>query len=178
MKLLLEEGADIMDNGKSMPLIIASAKGHIEAMKLLLQEGANIHAAYNGRTPLIEASAGDHVEAVKLLLVKGADNTATNASRSMPLMMACDNGYIEIVKLLLDHGADITTPNNNGLTPEDSSRPSRYLPREKRDRRADGAFVIRIAVVKKTSAIPSGLFQWLRIDIAHSCSLQVTIAFG
>ena len=55
---------------------LAANNGHIEVVKLLLENGADVTiATESGITPLNSASGGGHVEVVKLLLEKGADLT-------------------------------------------------------------------------------------------------------
>ena len=58
-------------------LLKAAAPGHAEAVKLLLEFGADANLASNsGFTPLIVAAAFGHAEVVTLILAAGADREA------------------------------------------------------------------------------------------------------
>jgi serine/threonine-protein phosphatase 6 regulatory ankyrin repeat subunit B len=48
-------------------LYLASKKGHLEVVKLLLEKGANINAANKSGTPLDEAFQMGYLEVIKLL---------------------------------------------------------------------------------------------------------------
>lgn len=95
----------------------ASWKGHVDIVKLLLNNGAdpNILSRDNS-TPLSEASYGGHTEIVKLLLEKEADVNIASNDGSTPLMGASHNGFIEIVKLLLDKDANVNATDDYGYT--------------------------------------------------------------
>ena len=86
--LLLEAGAD--PSGAGEPLHAACALGFVEAVRLLLQYGAEIDLPDDyGRRPLhyaVEAATRpDTVEVVKLLLKAGADRDAADCYGSTPL---------------------------------------------------------------------------------------------
>ena len=83
-------------------LRFASECGHIEVMKLLIEAGADIHACSDDALRL--ASRHGHIEIVKLLIDHGAD---IHAHSDLALISASMYGHIEIVKLLIDLGADI-----------------------------------------------------------------------
>ena len=83
-------------------LLDASSRNDIEAIKSLLDQGADIHV-YSDHA-LRYTSEHGHIEIVKLLIESGADIHAWDDDA---LRYASINGHIEIVKLLIDHGADI-----------------------------------------------------------------------
>jgi len=65
--------------GGSTPLIVAATYGQIEAVRLLIEKGADINTKNNnGSTALHAAAFLAHPEIVKLLLDKGADVNARN----------------------------------------------------------------------------------------------------
>jgi ankyrin repeat protein len=83
-------------------LIEASLYGRFETVKLLLENGADIHASYD--EAIREASCKGHFEIVKLLLENGANIHACN---DQAIRLASGNGHLQIVKLLLENGANI-----------------------------------------------------------------------
>jgi ankyrin repeat protein len=113
-------------------LITASQKGDIQAVRILLNRGAdpnstamanNTHAhtmslsmLLNETTPLIEACKNGHIEIVRLLLEKGADpQKITHVTDNPPIIVACKNGYQDIVLLLLERGANPESYDTNGI---------------------------------------------------------------
>ena len=94
----------IQDRG----LILAAGRGHIEIVKLLLENGADVNSrTKDGDTALIVASKAGHTNVVKLLLERGADVNAKNRNGRMALMGATNQGHLNVVKLLLERGADV-----------------------------------------------------------------------
>lgn len=105
VRLLLAAGANpgaAQNHRHSQPLHYA-ADGHpdnpgwderrqVEAMKLLLEAGADLHARdKNGATPLHRAVRTRSAAAVKFLLAAGADATLRNLPGSTPFHLAVQN---------------------------------------------------------------------------------------
>lgn len=88
------------------PLHSATAFGRTVAVKLLLDNGANVNARRNGDrdTPLHLAALEGFKDVVELLLAKGADINAKTLSGFTPLHLTADRGVAE---LLLAKGADV-----------------------------------------------------------------------
>ena len=75
---LVKKGADVNKTGWT-PLHYAASNGHVEVIKLLLENYAYIDAeSPNGSTPLMMASMYGNKESVKLLLDEGADPLLKN----------------------------------------------------------------------------------------------------
>lgn len=84
-------------------LLRAAGEADVQALQQLLDEGANVNAAFaGGGTPLTQAIRRGYLENVRLLLARGADASAGNA-----LYAAVFEGHDEIISLLLESGANI-----------------------------------------------------------------------
>jgi CDK inhibitor PHO81 len=102
------------------PLTAAAAKGRVEVVRYLLDEGADIHLrpAPYVRSALSEACNHGHVEVVALLLARGAD-TGPAITGWTPLMAASSQGHTDVVELLLAHSCgdvDQQQPPSSGWT--------------------------------------------------------------
>src|ERR1035438_2887048 len=109
-------GVDARDRRGSTLLMHAAAVGSAEAVKLLLDSGADPNAKNDlEATPLI-LGAGN-AEKARMLVEKGADVNAHSKLGRTPLMIAasCD-GCAGTVKLLLDKGADPKAADKRGNT--------------------------------------------------------------
>jgi len=112
VELLLDDGAPVncrVTEDSSTPLHKACAgskPGHLEAVKLLLESNADVHALNKWReTPLLTAANHGQGGAVKLLLRAGADPCKCTDTGWSPLSIAAYKGHDEVVKLLLEEGA-------------------------------------------------------------------------
>ena len=119
LKALLKSGMGVETAGEraTTPLLYASAFGSPEAVKLLLDAGANPNAknAFDA-TPLMWA-VGD-VRKVKLLLDKGADvNAKSKIGRTALLLASLRPDGEAVAKLLIGKGADISAKDEIGETP-------------------------------------------------------------
>ena len=109
LQALLKGGANpnVSDpRGGATPLMYSAAVGSVEAMKLLLDSGANANGTNaTGATALMWAATD--IEKVRLLLSRGADvNVASQRGRTALQTAARSDGSAAIVRLLLDAGAD------------------------------------------------------------------------
>jgi ankyrin repeat protein len=97
-------------------LIEAAANGHVDVVKLLIENGADVNLkgeAWYG--PLHAAAARGHIEVVKILLENGADVNIFHQNK--PLHNAAMNGHIEVAQILLAHGADINVKGTDEAAP-------------------------------------------------------------
>lgn len=108
------------------PLHLAGFFGHVEAMRLLLERGADVRVtSINAmrNTPLHATMAGPSgIAGVRLLVEAGADVNARQHGGYTALHSAAQHGALDIVDLLLDHGADPDLAADNGQRPVDFAR--------------------------------------------------------
>src|SRR3954454_6807091 len=99
------------------PLMWAARAGSVDAMKILLESGADpgIRDHTNGGTSLFHAIHKRQAAAVRLLLDHGIDPNRP-AGRLRPLAMAAADLDPTIVELLLAHGADANAHGIGGST--------------------------------------------------------------
>ena len=97
-------GASLAD---APPLIEAAKGGNWEAVRTLLEQGADVTAtAPDGATALHWASYWDDVDTAELLIRASADVNAANDLGATPLWIASLNGSASMVRRLLEAGAD------------------------------------------------------------------------
>jgi hypothetical protein len=111
VSLLLKAGAPVncrVTEDSSTPLHKACAgskSGHLTAVKLLLNSGADVHALNKWReTPLLTAANHGQAGAVFALLTAGADPCKCTDTGWSPLSIAAYKGHDDVVKLLLEVG--------------------------------------------------------------------------
>ncbi len=104
LKELLDNGIDV--NVKSQygatALTFAADKSRVEAVKLLLERGANPNAedSFYGSTPFYWAIFKGNTEIIRFLLDHGADISKPDA-----LFAAAQSGNNEVVRIMLEKGA-------------------------------------------------------------------------
>ena len=123
LRQLLDEGHKADEGGNSWTALIwASRSGSTEAIKLLLDSGADVNLPGStgdnwDATPLQHAILERQPAAVQLLLDRGADLNRSGGPGSLaPLFLAAGDTDPTILKSLLAHGADPTVEDENGAT--------------------------------------------------------------
>jgi ankyrin repeat protein len=118
LKARFAQGADVntRDARGTTLLMHASAIGSPDAVKLLLDSGADANAKNElDATALILGAS--NIEKARLLVAKGADVNAHSKLGRMPLLIAAScAGCSPTVKLLLDKGADPNAADERGNT--------------------------------------------------------------
>jgi ankyrin repeat protein len=107
------------------PLHVAAAGGHLEAVRMLLQAGANPNKRNRqyGNSLLGLAAARGDLALARLLLdpqqpwFKSLRLNRTCWSLSTPLCVASQYGHLEICALLLSHGCSVNKSDYKNLTP-------------------------------------------------------------
>lgn len=104
------------DNRGATTLMHAAAFGSIEAVKLLLDAGADVNAKNDfGATALLWCARDG--EKARLLIEHGADVNARSKQGRTPLMLAgMRQGGSDLVALLLSKGADVNVADTRGET--------------------------------------------------------------
>jgi len=149
--------------GAESPLINAARRGHLAAVRLLLQHGALPNMRTTDETPLHAAAARGHAEVAGLLLAWGANYRARIATGGQYVMGdavsgghggvvwllykegatieptflcgAISDGHAELVNVLLNTGLDPTTVDCSGRAPLDLARRLPMPQREEISRR-------------------------------------------
>jgi len=88
------------------PLQRAANKGDINAVKALLDKGADVNEWKYG-SALMAASDQSNTDVVKLLIDRGADVNAMSQGGSSALGIAAELGHADIVEILIDKGANV-----------------------------------------------------------------------
>lgn len=107
------------NDGVLPPLSAAARRGDLDAMRDLLDGGADPNDAGAGGTrwpPLVHAVHKHQLEAARLLLDRGADPDAAGPRGYTALMMAAADRDASMLALLLDRGADAHRVGPGGIT--------------------------------------------------------------
>ncbi|KAK2798302.1 hypothetical protein FQN50_008858 [Emmonsiellopsis sp. PD_5] len=134
VKLLLESGADVNEdiriwdtlpierrrihslNAEAQnwtPLYLASRHGHVEMVRLLLDNKACMNTDQDRCPALRAASINGHTAIVQLLLKEGANPSFQDQGYDDTLHIVASRGHMEVLQLLLEKGIDVDNPSNH-----------------------------------------------------------------
>ena len=115
-RALSADTMEARDSRGATPLMHAAAFGSIDAMKMLLDAGADVNAKNNfGATALLWCARDG--EKARMLIEHGADVNVRSKQGRTPLMLASmREGGADIVALLLSKGADVNVADTHGET--------------------------------------------------------------
>ena len=105
---LFLKGAEIAPKNSILFMVVEC--GYSDAVKCLVEHGANIHAMDD--LPLRSASECGYIDVVKYLVEQEANIHVFN---DLPLRKASECGYIDIVKYLVEQGANIHVRDDEAL---------------------------------------------------------------
>ena len=122
IEILLSLGAGDKEGTKEVALICATMEGNIEAVKVLLKNGADANAKGDeGLSALMYAAESGLSESCceisSLLLDHGASLNDVCDHGFSPLMYAVVKGNEDLVKLLIKRGADCFVKSKDGSSP-------------------------------------------------------------
>ena len=100
------------------PVADAAQQGDVEAVRALLQQGADPNAAQaDGLTALHWAALNDKLGIAKIVLYAGATvSPVTRVGGYTPLHLASRSGHAEVVRALLEAGAEANAYTTTGVT--------------------------------------------------------------
>ena len=121
---LIADGANVnaVTGAGRTPLMSATAYGHINIVRFLIEHGAdiNIKDTHNGWTALMFSTGikNEEFEIAKLLIENGADvNEISTKHGATALMMACNKCHSKIARLLIETpNINLNIVSNGGLT--------------------------------------------------------------
>jgi len=99
--------------GDMTPLMYAAREGHVDAARLLLDAGADVHASdRNGVTPLFMAISNNRIPMARFLVERGADINVKDWYGRTPLFAAVEIRNVDLHYVTFEHM----------LTPEDRTK--------------------------------------------------------
>lgn len=114
---LLVAAAVMMPTGCRTPLVNAILSDQTEAVKQLIDKGADVNEkGPDNFTPLHWAAYHGKTEMVKILLGKGAQPNVLSTAYGTPLTLAAQYGFTDTVQALLEKGADVSLADGAGHT--------------------------------------------------------------
>lgn len=84
----------------------ATLRGHYDALKVLLQAGANPNVKTTLGTPIYAAAKSGNLDILRLLIKQGATFKGLKGGFS-PVYVACIEGRLQVLRYLVSMGADI-----------------------------------------------------------------------
>ncbi len=116
LRTQLQQGADANGGKWHYPLLAATHNNNIEAVRLLLEHGADVNKSdKNGQTALIEAIMTQKNDIAELLLDYGADLNTPYYDYSLLFFTARETN-IPALRFALEHGADVNLPLRGGAS--------------------------------------------------------------
>ncbi|XP_073507998.1 ankyrin repeat domain-containing protein 26 isoform X3 [Phyllobates terribilis] len=117
-QLLHKQDVNQVDKENRTPLHLACANGHLDVVKLLVENKAKLNACDNdNRSPVMKAIQCQHEACATVLLEHRADPNVVDINENAALHLAALIPSMPIAVQLLEHGANINAINKDGCTP-------------------------------------------------------------
>jgi ankyrin repeat protein len=108
--------ANTENNDGLTPLGFAAHFGQKDAVRVLLEYGADVNAISHSKLSFIPSNTALHaaiagnksIEVVEILIKNGADVNAIDSNEHTPLQAVAFEGNTEIARLLIKEGADLS----------------------------------------------------------------------
>ncbi|XP_065390072.1 ankyrin repeat domain-containing protein 29 isoform X6 [Macaca fascicularis] len=98
-------------------LMVAAYAGHIDCVRELVLQGADINLQReSGTTALFFAAQQGHNDVVRFLFGFGASTEFRTKDGATALFLAAQGGYLDVIRLLLASGAKVNQPRQDGTT--------------------------------------------------------------
>ncbi|MGL5028760.1 MAG: ankyrin repeat domain-containing protein [Wolbachia pipientis] len=110
--LVDKKDVNVKNDKGNTPLHLAVEEGNLEAVKHLIEKGADINAI--GQHSMCIAAKKGNLYLTAYILIEGADLNAQDECSWTPLYYAVYSGNIDVVRFLIDQGADYNITDNEG----------------------------------------------------------------
>jgi ankyrin repeat protein len=125
LRAVVESGVNInclsQDEGRT-PIILAILDNRIDAVKYLLNMGADPAISDNWGNAICSAALYHRPEIMQLLMDSGADPNTKTKDGTPVLLFAVSENHVETVKVLIAAGADVNAVSRQGETPLTSAK--------------------------------------------------------
>ncbi|KAL7803511.1 hypothetical protein V8C44DRAFT_353064 [Trichoderma aethiopicum] len=117
------------DEDGNTPLHIAALRGHLDVVKMLVENGARIDSRdHYGQTPLFKTMKYSEYRIAEYLIECGADVNLTDKAKASPLIHAMRRRDPRMTKLLLEHRA-VPRMTESGRSSSDQGKARRRPPK-------------------------------------------------
>ena len=119
VRMLAASGVDVNATGRDgiTPLLFALPAQRLEALRALLEAGADANVTVPGVAPVAVIAGGSNSDVLRLMLERGADPNQRSDDREPAIHAAIQAERWANVVLLLEHRADINARDALGATP-------------------------------------------------------------
>ena len=118
LELIKNGKVNIRNNKNATPLHIAAFAGNVSAVRLLVQNGADIDTtAFGGWNALHYAAFGGQLQVAKIMVAMGIPINSVDIGGETPLFYAIESENLNMIEWMVNNGSEINHQNNNNETP-------------------------------------------------------------